>query len=171
MRRRVPVGEDVAVTTTTELAIVVCRPDDAPELHRVTQAAFAQYAVLTPPTGAIYETVEELRAEIERTGAVLARQSGEAVGGLRFEPKPDHLWVRRVAVLPALQRRGVGRTLMTWAVDHARALGLPEVRLGVRDALPANRSYYERLGYLLVRTHEHYVDPSALWHELRLPVG
>jgi GNAT superfamily N-acetyltransferase len=158
------------VTTTTELAIVPCRPDDAVELHRVTQAAFAEYAVLTPPTGAIYETVEELRAEIERTGAVLARQSDTAVGGLRFALKPDHLWVRRVAVLPELQRRGIGRALMMWAVVHAQALGLPEVRLGVRDALPAKRSYYERLGYTLVRTHAHDVDPSALWHELHLPV-
>lgn len=148
-----------------------CHPEDAPDVHHVTQAAFAAYAVLTPPTGAIYETVEELRAEIERTGAVLARQSGEPVGALRFAPKPDHLWVRRVAVLPALQRRGVGRALMTWAVEHARGLGLDEVRLGVRDALPANRSYYERLGYTLVRTHAHEVDPSALWHELRLTVS
>jgi tRNA threonylcarbamoyladenosine biosynthesis protein TsaE len=169
MRRRLPVRKDGAVTTT-DLAIVPCRPDDADELHRVTQAAFATYAVLTPPTGAIYETVDELRVEIERTGAVLARQSGQPVGGLRFAPK-DHLWVRRVAVLPELQRRGIGGALMTWAVNHARGLGLPEVRLGVRDALPGNRSYYEHLGYVLMRTHEHHVDPSALWHELRLAVS
>ena len=158
------------MTTTTDPAIALCRPDDAHELHRVTQAAFAGYAVLTPPTGAIHETVQELRAEIERAGAALARRAGDVVGGLRFEAKPDHLWVRRVAVLPALQGRGIGLALMQWTVEHARGLGLPEVRLGVRDALPANRSYYERLGYVLVRTHEHELDRAALWHELRLPV-
>jgi GNAT superfamily N-acetyltransferase len=136
----------------------------------VTQAAFARYAVLKPPSGAVYETVEELRAEIERAGAALARQAGEVVGGLRFEGKPDHLWVRRVAVLPALQGRGVGMALMQWTVEHARGLGLAEVRLGVRDALPANRSYFERLGYVLVRTHEHELDRAALWHELRLSI-
>jgi ribosomal protein S18 acetylase RimI-like enzyme len=58
--------------------------------------------------------------------------------------------VRRVAVLPERQRRGIGTALMSWSHGHAVSLGLHEVRLGVRRQLPGNQAFYKRLGYRVI---------------------
>lgn len=42
----------------------------------------------------------------------------------------------------------------------ARAEGRTELRLGVRDQLPANLSLYRHLGYAIVEGHDFWVEMS-----------
>lgn len=90
------------------------------------------------------------------------------MAGLRFERHADHLYVRRVAVDPAFQRRGIGFALMDWIHAYGRTAGIPEVRVGVRSKLPGNRRYYERLGYQVVAGHSHPGRMDVTWYEMRL---
>lgn len=137
-------------------------------MHRLTQSAFADYGRLEPPSGAILETEASIRADLEAHGGAVALSDRMPVGCLRFERRPDHLHVRRVAVDPAHQGQGIGRALMEWIHDYARREGFAEVRVGVRVQLPGNRRFYECLGYTLLQqhTHEGYAQPT--WEELRL---
>jgi GNAT superfamily N-acetyltransferase len=159
---------------------VAARPEDAGEVHRLTLAAFAPYGELDPPSGALQETLHqvqsdlrpELRPGARGAGAVLALLDGRAVGCLRWEVTPSaDFHVRRVAVEPALQGRGVGRALMAWAEVEAAARGCAAVTLGVRVALPGNLAFYAQLGYEITGEHRHagYRDPT--WLSMRKPVS
>jgi ribosomal protein S18 acetylase RimI-like enzyme len=135
----------------------------------VTAAAFAPYAtVLIPTSGALRETVDTVREDLERAGGAIAWLDSEPVGCLRFEVEDEHLHVRRVAVPPAHQRRGIGTALMLWAHNHARSLGRYEIRLGVRKQLPGNQAFYKRLGYRVVARHHHPGRKEVTWYEMSL---
>jgi ribosomal protein S18 acetylase RimI-like enzyme len=124
--------------------------DDAALIHRLTLAAYAEYrGVLVPESGVFAQSAADVRADIDRGGAIIARLAGEPVGCGRWELPADrsHLYVGRLAVLPAFRGRGIASRMLAWCEAHAVALGLPEVQLGVRLQLPRNRALYERLGY------------------------
>ncbi len=150
------------------MEIEACGPEASAEVHRLTQLAFSGYSWLDPPSGALKETARDVRRDLDSGGGALARLDGRAVGCLRLEVSPDSLHVRRVAVDPEHQREGIGRALMRWAYSYARDRGLREVRVGVRSQLPGNRSFYERLGYRLLKAHSHPGYREATWYELGL---
>jgi tRNA threonylcarbamoyladenosine biosynthesis protein TsaE len=126
--------------------------------------------VLDPPSGAIRETLDSVRRDLELHGGAIAWIGTEPVGCLRFEVEEEHLHVRRVAVPPEHQRRGIGSALMDWSHAHARSLGLHEVRLGVRKQLPGNLAFYKRLGYRLIARHRHPGRREVTWYEMRIKV-
>ena len=138
---------------------------DAGLVDAITKAAFEEYrGVLDPPSGVVDETVEDVARAIERGGAMLAWDGDGAVGCARFEPRPDCLYVGRVAVLPAHRRQGVGTALMLEMECVARELGLSALRVGVRSSLPSNVGLYQRLGYEVITVEPHPRGPdSTIW--------
>jgi tRNA threonylcarbamoyladenosine biosynthesis protein TsaE len=146
--------------------VVPCGPEAAGVVHRLTQAAFAGYGSLAPPSGALRETVDVVRGDLANGGGAIAHLDGSAVGCLRWELRDD-FHVRRVAVDPAFARRGVGRALMHWAEDEARRRGHAAVTVGVRIALPGNQQFYETLGYEVVGEHRHDGFAEPTWLALR----
>jgi GNAT superfamily N-acetyltransferase len=146
-------------------------PEAALEVHRLTQLAFAGYGWLSPPSGALAETEDDVRHDLQQHGGAVARVDGTAVGALRLRSEGRQLWVRRVAVDPARQGQGIGRELMAWAERLAASRGLAEVRLGVREQLPGNRAFYERLGYRVARAHHRPGTDQVHWFEMSRPAG
>ncbi|MER7112804.1 GNAT family N-acetyltransferase, partial [Streptomyces sp. NPDC000229] len=69
-------------------------------------------------------------------------------GRPRHEPGPPlrHLEVP-AAVHPGAQGTGLGRLLLTFVEERARARGLPEVRLLTHALMRENQQMYERYGY------------------------
>ncbi len=124
-----------------------CGPERAAEVHALTRAAFASQAALDPPSGAVRETIEVVRADLAAGCGVLAFLDHRPVAAARLLFEDAHTVVRRVAVDPAHQRRGVGRALMEWIHGDLARAGAREVRLGVRKALATQRAFSERLGY------------------------
>ena len=119
-------------------------------LH-VTRMAFEEYrGRLDPPSGALTETIDDVRAAIGRGGAFLAFAGDVAVASARFRLLPDHADAERVAVLPAYRGRGIAAALMAAFEASAGARDVLEVRVGVRASLPSNRRLYERLGHRLM---------------------
>lgn len=153
------------------LRITLVGPEAAPEVYRLTQRAFGGYTWLTPPSGALSETEDDVRRDLQKHGGALARLDGRAVGALRLVTEPRHLHVRRVAVDPAHQSTGIGSALMRWVERHAAEAGFDEVRLGVRGQLPANRRFYEGLGYRVIREHRFPATPEIHWVEMGRKVG
>jgi len=152
------------------VSVAAAGPQSAREVHRLTQLAFGGYGWLTPPSGALAETEDDVRRDLQQQGGALARLDGAAVGALRLRREPRALWVRRVAVDPAHQGRGIGRALMRWAERKAASEGLPEVRLGVRRQVPGNRSFYEKLGYGVIREHPYPGSDQVHWLEMGRPI-
>ncbi|MFJ6947118.1 GNAT family N-acetyltransferase [Streptomyces wuyuanensis] len=76
------------------------------------------------------------------------RVAGDPVDGvLVLVPAPDHLRLDSIAVHPGAQGTGLGRRLLAFVEEHARELGLPEVRLLTNAMTWENRRMYERYGY------------------------
>lgn len=151
--------------------ILPCGPERADEIHRLTQAAFRAHRELDPPSSAGRETVEAVRADLAAGGGAIAELEGRAVGCLRWTLATDGAFhVRRVAVEPELQGRGLGRALMTWAEQEARRRGCKAVSAGVRIALPGNLAFYSGLGYRSVAEHAHDGYDRPTWLALRKPV-
>jgi ribosomal protein S18 acetylase RimI-like enzyme/glutaredoxin len=162
---------DRALGRVRAVLIQAARADSALEVHRLTQLAFGGYGWLTPPSGALAETEDDVRRDLQLRGGALARMAGAAVGALRLRFEPKALWVRRVAVDPAHQGHGVGRELMRWAEQQAAEQGLAEVRLGVREQLPGNRAFYEKLGYRVIQEHLRPGTNQVHWFEMSRSAG
>jgi predicted N-acetyltransferase YhbS len=136
---------------------------DVPELVRVIRAGFEEYrGRLDPPSGAHTETVDTLRGKLKRTKAVVAIADQQIVACVLYELEHDHVYLGRLAVIPAYRRRGIGRTLLAWVEAQARRLAYPRVRLGVRVVLKENLSYFQNLGYKIVgySSHPGYTEPT-----------
>ena len=76
-----------------------------------------------------------------------AIENGDVAGFAILIPQPGYLLLDNVAVLPAAQGRGIGNRLLLLAEDHARSLGLSEIRLYTNEAMTENLAYYLRYGY------------------------
>jgi GNAT superfamily N-acetyltransferase len=131
-------------------------PDEAAVVRDLMLAAFAEYdSVLTVPSSALSETVEDVADHIRLGGAVLARVGGEAVGSGRYELRDDHVYIGRLSVLPSHRGHGIGEAMMLAMEERGRQAGKPEARIGVRTMLPKNIALYERLGYVATARYQH----------------
>ena len=146
------------------LQIVRCGAERAEEVHRLTQVAFRRHRHLDPPSGAVRESVADVRHDLAAGGGAIAELGGRPVGCLRWRVAADgDFHVRRVAIEPTLQRRGVGRALMAWAEREAKRRGCEGISVGVRITLPGNLTFYRRLGYEVTGEHSHDGYDHTTW--------
>ena len=75
-------------------------------------------------------------------GAAIAYSGGYVVDGL--------LYIAEVDVLPAWQRRGLGRSLVTTMIDAARRKRVAGAMLTTDRLAPFNAPFYKRLGFQVV---------------------
>ncbi|MFD0311295.1 GNAT family N-acetyltransferase [Streptomyces sp. NPDC127119] len=119
---------------------------DVAAVRAVTDAAYGPYV---ERIGVVPQPVRADHAAEIAAGRVFVL--GEPVVGLVvIEAHEDHLFLDSVAVRPEAHGRGVGRRLLAFVDAHARALGLPEVRLYTNALMWENQRLYPRYGYELV---------------------
>ena len=86
--------------------------------------------------------------ELVRSGVVWVAEDGGNIAGLVvLIAHDDHVLVDNLAVEPSHQGRGIGRQLLAFAEEHARGLGLDEMRLYTHVKMTENQAIYARLGY------------------------
>jgi GNAT superfamily N-acetyltransferase len=132
---------------TLSLVVVIRRaaPDDIPALRAIATAAYEKYVPRIGRTPA--PMTADYAAAVRNQQAWVAVENSQLVGLAVLVAQPGHLLLDNVAVLPAAQGRGIGARLLTWAEDHARSLGLSEIRLYTNEAMTENLTYYPRHGY------------------------
>ena len=125
------------------------------------RAAFAEYVGKLPlESGALRESLDDVRNAMAQGGAVLAFVEDEPVASGRFLVEDDALYVGRVAVLPDQRRRGIATALMAFLEDIARQYARTAIRIGVRESLPSNVALYQKLGYVEIKREPHGADRS-----------
>ena len=122
---------------------------DAEVIAATLRDAFAEFEPLYTPAGflATTPTAEQLRARWAEGPTWVAVRDGTVVGTVSAVPRATELYIRSMAVRPAVQGQGVGAQLL-WTVE---ALGV-EQRYGrlVLSSTPflyAALRLYERLGF------------------------
>ncbi|SPF01454.1 GNAT family N-acetyltransferase [Streptomyces sp. MA5143a] len=121
-------------------------PADVDAVRAVTDAAFRPYI---ERIGVVPQPMEADHAANVAAGRVFV--TGDPVTGLVVvEAHDDHLFLDVIAVHPDAHGRGVGRRLLDFVDTHARALGLPEIRLYTNAMMWENRKIYPKFGYEVV---------------------
>ena len=144
---------------------------EAARIAQVMRAAFGEYrGVIEPPSGALAVDARGVRDLMELGGILACESEGRIVACVFHRTHPDHVYLGRLAVVPAFRGRGLGAHLVAGVEALAVAAGRERVRLGVRLALPRNRAFFERLGYWEVGldSHEGMTVPTFAWLEKRI---
>jgi putative acetyltransferase len=157
-------AEPVAVLVRPE------RPGEQGQVHAINAAAFGR-----SDEAAIPDRIRGSDRWIEGGSLVAVDESDAIVGHLLLsegdliaaDGAQRRIWmVGPVAVLPALQRRGIGSVLMRSAIALAKERGQPVL------VLLGHSTYYPRFGFESARSIG--IDPpepwsDASWMALRLP--
>lgn len=140
--------------------------DEAPLMTTLILTAFEDHrGKIDPPSGAHNETPEKIRAKLEQGGGIIASVDGADVGCVVYYPESaDHMYLGRLAVLPAYRKHGIGQALVAAVEETARVLGFTQMTLAVRVALPLNRAFFEALGYAVTgfQSHAGYAEPTFM---------
>lgn len=110
---------------------------------------------------------------------LVARQDGHVVGTLRlqeqrprsieiadFTPVRRPVYVVDVAVLPNVQRRGIGKRLMERAYEAAIEWPADSLRLDTYDEGAGAGGFYLRCGYRCAARHRFHDIPLAFYERL-----
>jgi len=121
------------------------RPDDTDWARALVRRAYALYV---PRMG------KEPAPMLADYGGLIAagevhvlEDAGMPAALIVIYPKEDALFIENIAVDPAIQRKGHGRTLLAFAEREARRLGLGALRLYTNAMMTENLAYYPRLGF------------------------
>lgn len=142
------------------IEIRVAEPAEAGAITAIVMAAYAKWV---PVIGR-----EPMPMRVDYEKAVLehrfdlAVEGDEILGLIETVPHPDHLWIDNVAVAPAAQGRGIGRMLLAFTEERARAAGHPELRLVTNGAFDSNVALYTRLGFEVDRI-EDFMNGKAIY--------
>jgi GNAT superfamily N-acetyltransferase len=128
--------------------VVTVRPADQGDVDTLRRIAAAAYQPYVARIGRAPAPMTADYAQAVRDGqAWVAIEDGQPVGFVILVDQPGHLLLENVAVLPAAQGHGVGGLLLGLAEQHARSLGLTDIRLYTNEAMTENLAYYPRRGY------------------------
>jgi putative acetyltransferase len=128
----------------TAIAIRPEEPRDHAAIGVVTQAAFAD----SPHSdGSEVRIIDQLRSDGDLTLSLVAEDGERIVGHVAVSPvqitdgSPDWYGLGPIAVLPSLQRQGVGLQLMQRAIADMRMRGARGI------VLLGDPAYYQRFGF------------------------
>ncbi|GAA0646044.1 GNAT family N-acetyltransferase [Streptomyces malaysiensis subsp. malaysiensis] len=116
---------------------------DIDAIEAVTDAAYRPYVArigIRPAPMDADHTTDVAAGRVFVTG-------DPVMGVLVLVPESDHLVLESIAVHPDAHRQGMGKRLLAFADTHARALGLPEIRLYTNALMWENQEIYPRYGY------------------------
>jgi ribosomal protein S18 acetylase RimI-like enzyme len=118
-------------------------PQDLPTVTELNAVAYAKYSdrMEHPPGPVQHDYAPEIAAgQVWLVG-------DPAVGVLVLVPGDDHLLINDIALHPNAQGRGLGRQLMGFAEQQARAAGVSLLTLYTHETMVENIAFYTRLGY------------------------
>jgi GNAT superfamily N-acetyltransferase len=138
-------------------------PYDWPALLALLHRAFASMDGIIDPPSSLHRLTAAGIAEQARKGEVWVIGQ-PALACVFLTPRPDALYLGKLAVDPAHQGHGHARVLIEHAAQRARALGLPALELQTRIELRANHVAFRRMGFVktAATAHPGYDRPTAL---------
>jgi ribosomal protein S18 acetylase RimI-like enzyme len=125
-------------------------PDDAEAIGRLLHDFNSEYGDFTPGPGRLAQRIGDL-LDRDQITVVLAGDGPDGLALMRFRPS---LWtetldcyLEELYVVPDRRGQGIGRALMTKAMEIARAEGATHMDLGTGEDDTAARALYEKLGF------------------------
>jgi ribosomal-protein-alanine N-acetyltransferase len=142
-------------TTSTRVGVEDATEADVADLCAILEAAFPPAQRPTAPV----DTEHSIREELARPWShvwVARGPDDRALGFLVFWHVADEIHVLNVAVDPAYRRRGVGRELMSKAIEFGRSRRVRHLLLEVRRSNAAAIALYRSLGFYAMAVRRAY---------------
>ncbi len=159
---------------SSSLSVVEAGPADTADVLAVLRRAFGPRPPLDPPSTALDETEQTVRARLDRSGGLLVLRHDRPVGSVMFDTdaRPGRLGLLRVSVDPAQQGHGVASAMVGVAEDVAEDRGLDGTWLTAREELPENLVFWDRRGYVEVARRGRSIElAKTLWLARALPTA
>ncbi|WP_433675285.1 GNAT family N-acetyltransferase [Microbacterium gorillae] len=123
-------------------------PADADDLTRIEEAADALLVeLLAPPS---WPEVEPGEVRLSMPGfALIAEVDGDPVGFAHVLEIDDHAHLEQLSVLPSHAGVGIGRALLSAAIDDARSRGHVLMTLRTFAEVPFNAPFYASAGFVV----------------------
>lgn len=141
----------------------------APKGHAYISEDLSGIALWSPPGAWRMRTVQQLRLAPTYVRLLGPRRLGDATRGFaaidRGHPDEPHWYLSVLAVAPARQRIGIGRSLVEPMLERADREGLAT---SLETFKPQNVPYYERLGFA-VSYEETIPGGPHMWAMVRRP--
>jgi N-acetylglutamate synthase-like GNAT family acetyltransferase len=125
---------------------------------------------IDPPSSALKLTPKSVQAHAESGTLLLAHSAGDLVGCLFLHQKNDVLYISKLAVIPLLQRAGIGRKLVEAARVEARRRGIGMLELETRIELTENHAAFARMGFIKTAETSHEGFDRTTSIVMRAPV-
>lgn len=139
-----------------ELTIRRARPGDVDELAAIEEEAAAWVRSRGIEPGEPPRPLREIFADSVATGQMYVAERAGIIAGKVTLQEDDDLWadqlgdalyVHGLTVRRSFAGQEIGRALLRWAEDQARARGETYLRLDCNADNPALRAYYEWAGF------------------------
>jgi GNAT superfamily N-acetyltransferase len=143
--------------------------EDAPAVARLLHDFNTEYDDPTPPVPVLAERIAELLAS-EAIVVLLAGDPPTGLAVLRLKPslwsQAADAYLEELYVVPGQRRHGIGRALLTTAIEAARAAGANHFELTTGEEDKEARALYESCG---LTNREGAPDgPRMLYYEIDL---
>lgn len=157
----------------TALNVIEAGPEHAEAIVEVIHKSFGPRPVLDPPSTAMEETIDSVRAVLETAGGLLVERRDIPMGAMLFDESRDHaLGLRRVSVDPQIQDRGIASAMVGVAEDIAEERGKDGIWLHVREELPATVRFWTHRFYQPIGKDGPLIElGKTLWVARELPTA
>ena len=132
--------------SSSEVQLRPATEADVPRLAELVQSAYGHYVERLggPPR----PMVDDYDAVVRSAEVTVAERGGEVVGLIVLGIDDEGCFVDNVAVDPAHQGSGTGRTLLEHAETMARRGGFDSIYLYTHELMTENLALYARAGYV-----------------------
>ena len=144
------------------------RPIQASDLKTIVDVLRGSFAAVAERFGLTTEncprnlafcTAERIREDMARgLRYYLLEDAGTVCGCIAMEhPKPEVVYLERLAVVPEHRSRGFGQALVNHVLAQAKAAGAERVEIGIISEDTQLKQWYGRFGFVefKTRTFEH----------------
>ncbi len=143
--------------------------EDATDVAQLLHDFNTEYDDPTPPVPVLAERIRELLAD-EAIIVLLAGQTPTGLAVLRMKPslwsQAADAYLEELYVIPEQRGKGIGRALLTAAIDAARKTGADHFELTTGETDTAARKLYE--SFKLTNREGAPDGPRMLYYELDL---
>ncbi len=132
---------------------ILCRAVSEVDFDKFTATFNHAYSDYFTPVVMTAESFLHLmdRDDLSLESSVAALDNGAVVGTGLLGIRGKMGWIGGMGVIPERRRQGIGRRMMSYLIDRARANGLTEVWLEVIEANKGAYALYRQLGFEPVR--------------------
>jgi ribosomal protein S18 acetylase RimI-like enzyme len=141
------------------------RLEDATSIAAIVQEAYTPWVAVVGRRPRPMD--DDYEARCAKGHAWLLEVNHQAVGAVIIEDMNGYLFLHNIAVSPATQHRGYGRSLMQFVEEEAKRRGYGEVKLTTSVVMQKNVDLYLKLGYAIT-SREPTATVDRLWMTKRL---